>query len=131
VGYTILLELNRLLNGLRSRLGYGYWSLSAWLKHKVKRAVNYIGDYEEALARQCQRQGYQGVICGHIHHAEIRDVKGIRYMNCGDWVESRTALVEEPDGQFRVIDYSNALVDRRTVVHLEEERLSAREGCCW
>jgi UDP-2,3-diacylglucosamine pyrophosphatase LpxH len=105
-GYTLLLELNRHQNGLRSRLGYGYWSLSAWVKRRVKRAVNLISDFEQAVAHHCRLQGYQGVICGHIHHAEIRDLDGVRYMNCGDWVESCTALVEDASGAFRILDWS-------------------------
>ena len=125
LGYTILLELNRFLNAMRSRLGYGYWSLSAWLKHRVKQAVNYIGDYEDALAHHCRKQGYQGVICGHIHHAEIRDLGGVTYMNCGDWVESCTALVEDGRGEFRIIDWGRAPESTATVVTLENERLSA------
>jgi UDP-2,3-diacylglucosamine pyrophosphatase LpxH len=129
IGYTILLELNRFLNRLRSHLGYGYWSLSAWLKHKVKRAVNYIGEYEDALAHHCRKNGYQGVVCGHIHHAEITDFDGVTYMNCGDWVESCTALVEDDQGRFQIIDWttdSELLVNESsTVVPFEDERLSA------
>ncbi|MGD8416674.1 MAG: UDP-2,3-diacylglucosamine diphosphatase [Pseudomonadales bacterium] len=125
VGYTILLELNRFLNAMRHRLGYGYWSLSAWLKHKVKRAVNYIGEYEEALARHCRRQGYDGVICGHIHHAEIGDFGGVSYMNCGDWVESCTALVEDERGGFRIIDWGQSPEATATLLPFEDERLSA------
>jgi UDP-2,3-diacylglucosamine pyrophosphatase LpxH len=106
VSYTLLLELNRHLNALRSRFGYGYWSLSAWIKHRVKRAVSFISDFEEAVAHQCRKQGFQGVVCGHIHHAEIRDLDGTRYMNCGDWVESCTALVEDEQGRFRVLHWS-------------------------
>jgi UDP-2,3-diacylglucosamine pyrophosphatase LpxH len=129
IGYTILLELNRFLNRLRSHLGYGYWSLSAWLKHKVKRAVNYIGEYEDALAHHCRKNGYQGVVCGHIHHAEISDFDGVTYMNCGDWVESCTALVEDDQGRFQIIDWTTdaeLLVNGSSaVVPFEGERLSA------
>ncbi len=108
IGYTILLELNRHLNTLRGRLGYGYWSLSAWIKQRVKRAVNFVSDFEEAVAHDCRRQGFEGVVCGHIHHAEIRDLDGIRYLNCGDWVESCTALVEEAGGTIRILDWSRS-----------------------
>jgi UDP-2,3-diacylglucosamine pyrophosphatase LpxH len=101
VGYTVLRELNRYLNALRARLGYGHGSLSAWLKQRVKRAVSFISEFEEALAHPCRRQGFQGVVCGHIHHAEMLD---LRYLNCGDWVESCTALVEDERGQFRILD---------------------------
>lgn len=106
VGYTLMLELNRHFNALRGRFGYGYWSLSAWVKHRVKRAVSFISEFEEAVAHQCRKQGYDGVVCGHIHHAEIRDLAGVRYLNCGDWVESCTALVENERGEFQILDWS-------------------------
>lgn len=129
VGYTFLLELNRHLNALRSRLGYGYWSLSAWIKYRVKRAVNFISEFEEAVIHHCRKQGYDGVVCGHIHHAEIRDLDGTTYMNCGDWVESCTALVEDEQGRFRVLDWSRAGTVADNVVPLsaeaEPERLRA------
>ncbi len=104
IGYTLLLELNRAFNHIRSKLGYGYWSLSAWVKHRVKRAVNYIGDFETAVVKSSEG-GYDAVICGHIHHAEIRDINGVCYMNCGDWVESCTALVENSHGRFEIIHW--------------------------
>ncbi|MAT84054.1 MAG: UDP-2,3-diacylglucosamine hydrolase [Gammaproteobacteria bacterium] len=106
LGYTLLLALNRHFNALRSRLGYGYWSLSAWLKHRVKRAVNFISEFEEAVVHQCHKRGFDGVVCGHIHHAEIREIQGLRYLNCGDWVESCTALVEDEHGRFEILDWS-------------------------
>ena len=94
--------LNRWLNHWRSRFGFGYWSLSAYLKHRVKKAVNFISEFEEALAHECVQRGYEGVVCGHIHHAEIRQVNGIDYLNCGDWVESCTALIEHQDGRIEL-----------------------------
>lgn len=96
--YEFSLSLNRWLNYWRSRRGYGYWSLSGFLKLKVKKAVSFISGFEEALAHECRKRGFQGVICGHIHHAEIRELKGVVYHNCGDWVESCTALLETWDG---------------------------------
>lgn len=105
VGYQFLLAVNRVNNAVRERLGHGRWSLSAWVKHRVKRAVNYISEFEVALARECERQGYDGVVCGHIHHAEIRDIGCIRYLNCGDWVESCTALVEDVRGAIRILSW--------------------------
>ena len=105
VGYEWLLRLNRWFNSLRQRFGLGYWSLSKWVKHKVKRAVNFISDFEAAVAHECRRRGYDGAVCGHIHHAEIRDIDGFAYHNCGDWVESCTALVEEADGTMRILDW--------------------------
>ena len=106
IGYTTLLSANRYFNAARARLGFGYWSLSAWLKRRVKQAVNYISDFEQAVAYECRRRGYDGVVCGHNHHAEIAERSGVTYMNCGDWVESCTALVEDDAGQFRLIDWS-------------------------
>ena len=86
----------------RQRYGYGYWSLSAYLKHKVKGAVNFISDFEEAIAHECVKRGFNGVVCGHIHHAEIRPMGAVDYMNCGDWVESCTALIEHLDGRIEL-----------------------------
>ena len=128
IGYTILLELNRHLNRARHKFGYGYWSLSAYIKQKVKRAVSYIGDFEEAVSHQCRKHDYDGVICGHIHHAEIRDIEGVTYMNCGDWVESCTALVEDNTGQFQIIHWAaegNAAESYVVELPLEIDRLSA------
>ncbi|MCM2318025.1 MAG: UDP-2,3-diacylglucosamine diphosphatase [Pseudomonas sp.] len=100
--YEFTLTLNRWLNHWRQRWGYGYWSLSAWLKHKVKGAVSYISEFEEALAHECTKRGFHGVVCGHIHHAEIRRVGAIEYLNCGDWVESCSALIEHADGRIEL-----------------------------
>lgn len=104
--YTLALELNRLVNSLRARLGLPYWSLSRYLKLKVKRAVSYVGDFEAAVAREAKKRGVQGVVCGHIHHAELRRIDGILYANDGDWVESLTALVEHADGRLEIVDWS-------------------------
>lgn len=101
-GYALLLELNRWFNRFREHFGMGYWSLSAHVKHKVKKAVSYISEFESAVAWDCRRNGYDGVVCGHIHHAEIRDIGGVVYYNCGDWVESCTALVEHHDGRMEL-----------------------------
>ena len=102
--YEFTLRANRWVNGARARLGLPYWSLSRYLKRKVKRAVSYVGDFEAAVAREARRRGVQGVVCGHIHHAEMRDIDGILYCNDGDWVESLTALVEHHDGRLEIID---------------------------
>lgn len=101
-GYQLLLWLNRWFNRFRQTFGYGYWSLSAHVKHRVKGAVSYISGFEDAVARDCRRRGFRGVVCGHIHHAGIRDIGGVIYYNCGDWVESCTALVEHHDGRMEI-----------------------------
>ncbi|MEI7446439.1 MAG: UDP-2,3-diacylglucosamine diphosphatase [Burkholderiales bacterium] len=107
--YEFALRVNRWFNAARARLGLPYWSLSRYLKLKVKRAVSYVADFETAVAREAKRRGAQGVVCGHIHHAEIRDIDGILYCNDGDWVESLTALVEHPDGRLEILDFSAEL----------------------
>jgi UDP-2,3-diacylglucosamine pyrophosphatase LpxH len=104
--YEVALFLNTRINFLRRKLGLTYWSFSAWAKHRVKKAVNFIGAFEDTLASEARRQNADGVICGHIHHAVIRDIDGIVYMNCGDWVESSTALVERMDGEFEIIEWT-------------------------
>ncbi len=101
--YERILTLNRAFNAVRRRLGLPYWSLSQYIKLKVKRAVSYIGEFEAVLAREAKRRGTHGVVCGHIHHAELRDIDGIVYANCGDWVESLTALVEHRDGRLEIV----------------------------
>jgi UDP-2,3-diacylglucosamine pyrophosphatase LpxH len=106
--YTLSLRLNRAFNAFRARLGLPYWSLAQFLKHRVKNAVSYIGDFEEALANEARRRDLDGVVCGHIHKAEIRDIGGVLYCNDGDWVESLTALVELESGELRLIDWKLA-----------------------
>ncbi len=104
--YTAALVANRWFNSARRRLGYPYWSLSAWLKRQVKGAVKAIDRYETALAGEARRRGLNGVVCGHIHHAEMRMVDGVLYVNDGDWVESCTALVEHHDGRLELLDWA-------------------------
>ncbi|MGE0852470.1 MAG: UDP-2,3-diacylglucosamine diphosphatase [Hyphomicrobiaceae bacterium] len=101
--YELALWLNNPLNWLRRRLGLGYWSLSAYLKGRVKSAVAFIGAFEEAVATEAGRRNVDGIICGHIHHAADRRIGEVHYLNCGDWVESCTAIIETLDGQLRVI----------------------------
>jgi UDP-2,3-diacylglucosamine pyrophosphatase LpxH len=105
MAYETTLKVNRWLNRARGRLGLPYWSLSRYLKLKVKRAVSYVSDFEAAVAREARKRGVDGVVCGHIHHAEIRTIDGILYCNDGDWVESLTALVEHADGRLEILDY--------------------------
>jgi UDP-2,3-diacylglucosamine pyrophosphatase LpxH len=115
--YELTLRLNRHLNHWRARLGLPYWSLSAYLKHKVKKAVSYVSDFEGAVAAEAKRRGHDGVVCGHIHHAEMRDIHGTLYCNDGDWVESRTALVEHTDGRLELIHWSPAIKTVTTERH--------------
>jgi UDP-2,3-diacylglucosamine pyrophosphatase LpxH len=103
--YRFALVLNTTFNVVRRRLGLPYWSLSQWAKLKVKNAVNYIGAFETTLTMEAERHQVDGVICGHIHHAAMRDIGGLRYINCGDWVESCTAVVEHPDGRFEIVPW--------------------------
>jgi UDP-2,3-diacylglucosamine pyrophosphatase LpxH len=104
--YDFVLNLNSKFNAVRHRLGFGYWSLSRFLKHKVKSSANFIFQFEDNLAAYCRKRGFDGVICGHIHHAEIRDIDGITYMNDGDWVESMTALVEHHSGKWEIVTWT-------------------------
>ena len=104
--YDFILSLNNKFNWIRRRMGFGYFSLSKFLKHKVKRAVDFIFKFEENLAAYCKKRGYDGVICGHIHHAEIKEINGVTYMNDGDWVESCTALVEHHDGRWEIVTWT-------------------------
>jgi UDP-2,3-diacylglucosamine pyrophosphatase LpxH len=115
--YDFVLWLNRHFNTLRARLGFDYWSLSAYLKHKVKNAVSFISSFEQVLVREARRQGYDGVLCGHIHHAEIRSVDGLSYCNSGDWVESLTAIVETLDGELQIVRWNEILSPGEPVPH--------------
>lgn len=104
--YDFILNLNSKFNWIRHRMGFGYWSLSKFLKHHVKKAVDFIFQFERNLAAHCKKRGFDGVICGHIHHAEIKIIDGIVYMNDGDWVESCTALVEHHDGRWEIVTWT-------------------------
>ncbi|WP_188262595.1 UDP-2,3-diacylglucosamine diphosphatase [Azospirillum tabaci] len=123
--YVVLLQANTLFNWVRRKLGFPYWSLSAFLKHKTKTAVEFIGNYETALGDEARRRKVDGVVCGHIHTAEIRDMEGILYCNDGDWVESCTALVEHPCGRLEIIDWA-ADIRRRAATTLPA-RIPAKE----
>lgn len=131
IGYTILLGLNRWLNWWRERFGYDTWSLAAWVKGKVKSAVNYLSNFETALVKECQRQNFDGVVCGHIHHAEHSKFGEVDYFNCGDWVESCTALLEDSTGKivvYRDIDTTSnvtKLRDRRSRPSRSERKIAA------
>jgi UDP-2,3-diacylglucosamine pyrophosphatase LpxH len=125
--YDWLLWANRHFNMVRAKLGFGYWSLSQYLKHKVKNAVSFISDFEHVLVREARRRGFDGVVCGHIHKAQIHTVDGLPYCNSGDWVESLTAIVETLDGQLQIVTWDSILapgeaVPRWNDAETEEER---------
>jgi UDP-2,3-diacylglucosamine pyrophosphatase LpxH len=111
-GYELALWLNSPLNWGRRHFGLGYWSLSAYLKYRVKSAVAFIGAFERAVATEARRRAVDGVICGHIHHASDRRFGGIHYLNCGDWVESCTAVIETSAGELHVIQWSDHQLGR-------------------
>jgi UDP-2,3-diacylglucosamine pyrophosphatase LpxH len=103
--YEVALVINRIFNHFRLKLGYHYWSFSAYLKNKVKNAVNFISSFEEAVVQECRHRKLDGIVCGHIHKAEIRECNGVLYCNDGDWVESATALVEHFDGRLEMLSW--------------------------
>ena len=115
--YRTVLMLNTWFNLVRRRMGFGYWSLSAYLKVKVKNALQFIENFETAVAEEARRRGVDGVICGHIHKAEMREIQGVTYINDGDWVESCTALVEHLDGRLEILEWAKlrswSVIDRR------------------
>ena len=119
--YDLALWLNRHLNAIRTRLGLDYWSLSQYLKYKVKNAVSFITSFEHVLLREARRRGFDGVICGHIHHAEIREVDGMLYCNDGDWVESLTAIGEDAEGRLSIIRWNQMLTPGQPVPRWDEE----------
>ncbi len=112
--YEFTLRMNRHLNSLRGRLGLPYWSLSAYLKQKVKTALNYVTDFEEAVANEAKKRGHDGVLCGHIHRAEMLMINCVLYCNDGDWVESRTALGEHYDGRLEILHWEPSHEVQRT-----------------
>jgi UDP-2,3-diacylglucosamine pyrophosphatase LpxH len=122
--YSLILYFNRYLNMLRVRLGLQYWSLSQFLKHQVKNAVSYIADFEIIMAREARLRGCQGVVCGHIHKAEIRMIDNLLYCNDGDWVESLTALVETQSGELKIIHWPRILGDKQQVEEVVIEQPS-------
>ena len=119
--YAALLHLNVGFNRVRRRFGLPYWSLSAHIKKKVKNAVAFISRFEEAVAHAAHERGVDGVVCGHIHSAEIRQFGGVTYYNDGDWVESCTALVEHANGHLEILDWAKRVAARGTTVEPELE----------
>jgi len=104
--YDRALQLNEILHRVRHWLGFPYWSLSAWLKHTVKDAVEYVCRFEDAVARIAELHGLDGVVCGHIHQAKVRRIGNVLYLNDGDWVESCTALVEDALGHLEIVHWA-------------------------
>lgn len=123
-GYELALAANAPLNWVRQRLGFGYWSLSSYLKYRVKSAVSYIGAYEDAVAGEARKHGVDGIICGHIHHAADRMMGKVHYLNCGDWVESCTALAELHDGQLQLIRWPTTALERAGRGHASEPEIA-------
>ena len=106
LGYDLLMYLNRKFNKLRRSLGFCYWSLASYLKNKVKNAVAHTRQFEQLVANGANKRGFDGVVCGHIHQAEIRKIDEVLYCNCGDWVENCTALVEHQEGNLEILHWS-------------------------
>lgn len=123
--YTLILKLNRWFNAIRIRMGLPYWSLSQYLKHQVKNAVNFISAYEHVMTEEARRRECDGVVCGHIHKAEIRDINGVIYANDGDWVESLTALVEDFDGTLRIVHWHRRVEAPLNLPSLHQECTAA------
>lgn len=107
-GYDLLIHVGQFLNRIGRRLGWPEWSLSACVKRRVKNVVRFITDYERAMLREARRHGANGVVCGHVHKAEVKEVDGLVYANCGDWVESCTALAEHFDGRLELLHWKIA-----------------------
>ena len=110
--YEAALLSNHWFNKARRALGFPYWSFSAWAKLKVKDAVSFIASFEKALADEARKRGCEGVVCGHIHHAAIRDIGGITYVNAGDFVESCTAVAEHADGRLEIVQWQATEAER-------------------
>lgn len=119
--YEGLLKLNRWTNAVRLKLGMPYWSISQYLKHQAKDAVNFISKFEQVMADEARRRGCDGVVCGHIHKAEIRTIDGVLYCNDGDWVESMTALVETHEGELRIVHWSTRQTEPLNLGRIADE----------
>jgi UDP-2,3-diacylglucosamine pyrophosphatase LpxH len=130
--YDIILSINSKFNWIRHRMGFGYFSLSQFLKHKVKKAVDFIFQFERNLVAYCRKRGFDGVICGHIHHAEIKEIDGVVYMNDGDWVESCTALVEHHNGRWEIVTWTkerdDVVIDTDSGTRKQSKRSTGKSG---
>ena len=120
--YTLILVVNRWFNSLRIRMDYPYWSLSQYLKHSVKNAVSFINSFELIMARETKHRKCDGVVCGHIHKAEIKMIEGVLYCNDGDWVESLSALVETLDGELKIVYWNKILTPQETIKKLTHDK---------
>ncbi len=129
-GYDFLLWSNNWFNWLRKALNLPYWSLSKAIKQKVKKAVSYIFEYENTVVREAAKRKMDGVVCGHIHHAEMKTINGIKYYNCGDWVESCTAIIEDEAGQIEIINWADEILKHKVekVIYLDEEKAEKMKG---
>jgi UDP-2,3-diacylglucosamine pyrophosphatase LpxH len=125
--YATALWLNDVVNVARRRFGLPYWSLSAFLKHRVKNAAAFITDFENAVARAANLRGLDGVVCGHIHHPRIETINGVLYCNDGDWVESCTALTEDARGRLEIVEWTSFAYERNRVArHSRKTLVSAQ-----
>lgn len=122
--YQVLLRLNHYVSSCRRRLGLGYWSFSAFLKHKVKEVVNFIGSFKREIVNEARRREVDGLICGHVHHASFEELEGVVYTNTGDWVESCTALVENFDGTLQIIRWA----EQHALIFDERSQLAPQES---
>ena len=127
-GYTLLLRLNRPLNLMRRLFGFGYWSLSAYVKQSVKKVVSSISRFEEAVAHYAELHDVDGIVCGHIHTPAVRQIRGVNYYNTGDWVESSTALVEHFDGRLELVYWREETAQNAMVVDAAPTDLADKSG---
>lgn len=123
--YRLALAANTVLYAARRRFGLPYWSLSAYLKTHVKKAAGFIGGFEQALVREARERGMDGVVCGHIHHAEMKTIDGILYCNDGDWVESCTALTEDMRGRLHIIHWADPNAEGASAAPIERQAAAA------
>jgi UDP-2,3-diacylglucosamine pyrophosphatase LpxH len=132
IGYTFLLWINRHFNAYREKKGMPYYSISKVIKAKVKSAVSFISDYENELSKVAKSRKCDGIICGHIHQAAIKNIEGIEYLNSGDWVESLTALVEDNEGNWKIIQYQEWLnslaINQPIIPNTQESDISFSQG---
>lgn len=127
--YEYLLAFNRYYNGRRARKGKEYFSVSAYLKHRCKKAVNYIGDYENTLTREVETKQVDGIVCGHIHDASLKNMQGYIYANSGDWVESCTALVENHNGTLGLVEWVGNVDETLSAQVQTDEKNRYSDGC--